>query len=56
MNEGCSGIEKNRILESERCLCSLSSDVMPKILAHTFSSEGTSNDTQTRNTLLKLPL
>ena len=49
MNEGCSSIEKNRILEPEHPLCSSSSDVMPRIAAHTFSSEGTSNNSQTRN-------
>ena len=49
MNEGCSGIEKNRILAPEHLLCSSSSGVMPNIAAHTFSSEGTSNNSKTRN-------
>ena len=49
MNEGCSGIEKNRILESEHPLCSSCSDVMPNISTHTFSSEGTSNNSKIRN-------
>ena len=49
MDEEGSGIEKNRILEPEHPLFSSSSDVMPKIAAHTFSSEGTSNNSQTRN-------
>ena len=49
MNEGCSCIEKNRILESEHPLWSSSSDVMPKIAAHAFSFEGTSNNSQTKN-------
>ena len=49
MNKPCSGIEKNRILEFEHPLCSSSSDVMPKITSHTFSSEGTSNNSQTRS-------
>ena len=49
MNEGCSGIKKNRILEPEHPLCSSGSDVMPKITIHTFSSKGTSNSFQTRN-------
>ena len=49
MNEGCSGIEKNRILEPEHPLCLSCSDVMPNISAHTFSSEGTSNNSKIRN-------
>ena len=49
MNEGCSGIKKNRILEPEHPLCSSSSHVMFNIAAHTFSSEGTSNNYKTRN-------
>ena len=49
MNEGCSGIEKNRIHEPEHPLRSSSSDVMLKITPHTFSSEGTLNNSQTRN-------
>ena len=40
MNEGCSGIEENRVLELEHPLCSSSSDVMPNIMAHTFYSKG----------------
>ena len=58
MNEGCSGIEKNRILEPGHPLCSSSSDVMPNIAAHTFSSGGTSNNSKTRNTRepVSLPL
>ena len=43
MNEGCSGIEP------EHPLCSSCSDVMPNISAHTFSSEGTSNNSKIRN-------
>ena len=49
MNEECSGIEKNRILEPEHPLCSSCSDVMPNISAHTISSEGTSNNSKVRN-------
>ena len=49
MNERCSGIKKNRILEPEHRLCSSSSHVMFNIAAHTFSSEGTSNNYKTRN-------
>ena len=49
MNEGCTGIKKNRILESDHPLCSSGSNVMPKIATHTFSSKGTSNNSQTRN-------
>ena len=49
MNEGCSGIEKNRILEPEHPLCPSCSDVMPNISTHTFSSEGTSNNSKIRN-------
>ena len=49
MNEGCSGIKKNRILEPEHPSCSSGSDVMPKIATHTFSSKGTSINSQTRN-------
>ena len=49
MNEGCSDIEKNRILEPEYPLRSSCSDVMPNIWAHTFSSEGTSNNSKIRN-------
>ena len=49
MNEGCSGIEKNRILEPEHPLCSSCSVVMPKVSAHTFSSEGTSSNSKIRN-------
>ena len=49
MNEGCSGIEKNRILEPEHTLCSSCSDVMPNISAHTLSSEGRSNNSKIRN-------
>ena len=49
MNEGCFGIKKNGILEPEHPLCSSSSNVMPNIEAHTFSSEGTSNNSKTRN-------
>ena len=49
MNDGCSVIEKNRILEPEHPSYSSSSDVMPKIAAHTFSSEYNSNNFQTRN-------
>ena len=49
MNEGCSGIEKNRILETEHPLCSSCSELMPNISAHTFSSEGTSNNCKIRN-------
>ena len=49
MNEGCSSIKKNRILEPEHPLCSSSSDIMPKIATHIFSSKGTSNNSQTRN-------
>ena len=49
MNEGCSCIEKNRILEPEHPLCSSCSDLMPNISVHTFSSEGTSNNSKTRN-------
>ena len=49
MNEGCSGIEKNRILEPEPPLCSSCSDIMPNVSAHTFSSEGTSNNLKIRN-------
>ena len=49
MNEGCSGIEKNRILEPEHPFCSSCSDVMPNISAHTFFSEGTSNNCKIRN-------
>ena len=48
MNEGCSGIEKNRILKPEHPLCSSSSDVMPNIAVPTFSFEGTSNSSKTR--------
>ena len=44
MNEGCSGIEKNRILEPEDPLCSSCSDVMPNI-----SSEGSSNNSKRRH-------
>ena len=43
MNEGWSGINKNRILQPRHPLCSSTSDAMPKIPAHTFSSECTSN-------------
>ena len=42
-------MEKNRIFEPEHPLCSSSSDVMPNIAAHTFSSGGTSNNSKTRN-------
>ena len=49
MNERCSGIEKNRILELEHPLYLSSSNVMPKMVAHTFSSECTSNNSKTRN-------
>ena len=49
MKEGCSGITKNRILEPEHPLCPSSSDVMPKIATHNFSSKGTSNNSQIRN-------
>ena len=49
MNERCSGIEKNRILELENPLYLSSSNVMPKMAAHTFSSECTSNNSKTRN-------
>ena len=49
MNEGCSGIEKNRILEPEHPFCSSCSDVMPNISAHTFFSEATSNNCKIRN-------
>ena len=42
MNEGCSGIEINRILEPEHPFSSSKSDVMTNIAAHTFSSEGSS--------------
>ena len=49
MNRGCYGIKKNRILEPEHPLYSPSSDVMPKIATHTFSSKSTSNNSQTRN-------
>ena len=49
MNEGCSGIEKNRILEPEHPLCSSSSDVMPNTAPPTLYSEGTSNNSKTRN-------
>ena len=49
MIEGCSGIKKNRILEPDHLLCSSSSDVMPNIAAHTFSSKGTSSNSKTRN-------
>ena len=37
------------ILEPEHPLCSSSSDVTPNIENHTFSSEGTSNNSKTRN-------
>ena len=43
MNKGWSGINKNRILQPRHPLCSSTSDAMPKIPAHTFSSECTSN-------------
>ena len=49
MNEGCSGIDKNRILEPEHPLCSSCSDVMPNISPHNFSSEGTSNNSNIRS-------
>ena len=49
MIEGCSGIEKNRILEPKHPLCSSCSDVMPNISAHTISSECTSNNSKIRN-------
>ena len=49
MSEGCSGIEKNRILAPEHPLCSSCSDVMPNISTHIFSSEGTSNNSKIRN-------
>ena len=49
MNKPCSGIEKNRTLEFEHPLRSSSSDVMPKTTSHTFSSEGISNNSQTRS-------
>ena len=49
MNEGCSSIEKNRILEPEHPFCSSSSDVMPNIAAPTFLSEGNSSNSKTRN-------
>ena len=45
----CSGIEKNRSLEPEHPLYSSCSDVMPNISTHTFSSEGTSNNSKIRN-------
>ena len=44
-----SSIEKNRIVEPEHSLCSSCSDVMPNISAHTFFSEGTSNNSKIRN-------
>ena len=49
MNQVCSGIKKNRIFEPEHTLCSSSSEVMPNIAAHTFSSEGTSNNSKTNS-------
>ena len=49
INEGCSCIKKNRILESDHPLCSSSSDIMPKIENHAFSSEGTLNTSKTKN-------
>ena len=49
MNERCSGIKKNRILEPKHPLRSSGSDVIPKIETHTFSSKGTSNNSQIRN-------
>ena len=49
MNEGCSGIEKNRILEPEHPLYSSSFDVMPNIVAPTFTSESTLNNSKTWN-------
>ena len=51
MNERCSGIKKNGILEPEHPLCSSCSDVMSKIAAHTFSSKVISNNS---HTILKL--
>ena len=44
MNEGCSGIQKNRILELEHTLYLSSSDVMPNVAANI-----TSNNSQTGN-------
>ena len=49
MNEGCSSVKNNRILEPEDSLCSSGSDLMPKIATHIFSSKGTSNNSQIRN-------
>ena len=49
MNEGCSSIKKNIILEPEHPLCSPDSDVIPNIATHIFSSKSTSNNSQTRN-------
>ena len=56
MNEGCSGIEKNKILEPEHPLCSSSSDVMPNIAAHTFSSEGTSQNSNSKTRNMREPV
>ena len=47
--EGGSCIKKNIILELEYPLCSSSSDVRPNKEAHTFSSDGISNNSETRN-------
>ena len=41
--------QEKRILEPEHPLCSSKSDVMPNIENHNFSSEGTSNNSKTRN-------
>ena len=38
-----------KILEPEHPLCSSISDVMTNIAAHTFSSEGASNNSKTGN-------
>ena len=42
-------MKKDRILEPDHPFCSSSSDVVPSIENHTFSSEGTSNTSKTRN-------
>ena len=52
MNEGCSDIKKNKILEPKHLLRmshNFRHYVMPKIVIHSFSSKGTSNNPQTRN-------
>ena len=56
MNEGCSGREKNRILKPEHPLCLSSSDVMPNIAAHTFSSEGTSHNSNSKTRNMREPV